>query len=56
MLVNVLSNPTLLVRDGVPARINVGSEISVVGSTTEDPLTGDHRRPAPNIARPAIFL
>ena len=42
-LVNVLSNPTLLVRDGVPARINVGSEISVVGSTTEDPLTGDRQ-------------
>jgi general secretion pathway protein D len=36
-LVKVLSNPTLLVRDGVSANINVGSEISVIGSTSVDP-------------------
>lgn len=37
-LVNVLSKPTLLVRDGVSATINVGSDISVVGATTTDPI------------------
>jgi general secretion pathway protein D len=37
-LVNVLSTPTLLVRDGVQASINVGSDISVVGATTIDPI------------------
>ncbi|RUO74556.1 hypothetical protein CWI80_04235 [Pseudidiomarina sediminum] len=33
-LVNVISNPTLVVRDGVSASINVGNDIPVVGSTT----------------------
>lgn len=33
-LVNVISNPTLVVRDGVAASINVGNDIPVVGSTT----------------------
>ena len=42
-LVNVLSRPTLLVRDGVAASITVGTEISVVGSTTSDPITGDRQ-------------
>lgn len=39
-LVNVLSRPTLLVRDGVSASISVGDDIPTVGSTTTDPLTG----------------
>lgn len=42
-LVKVLSNPTLLVRDGVTANINVGSDISVIGQTTEDPINGDRQ-------------
>jgi len=42
-LVKVLSNPTLLVRDGVTANINVGSDISVIGQTTEDPISGDRQ-------------
>ena len=42
-LVNVLSNPTVLVRDGISATINVGSEISVVGSTTQDPISGERQ-------------
>jgi len=42
-LVKVLSNPTILVRDGVAANINVGSEISVVGATTQDPISGDRQ-------------
>jgi len=36
-LVNVLSRPTLLVRDGVAATISVGDDIPTVGSTTSDP-------------------
>lgn len=43
-LVKVLSNPSLLVRDGVAANINVGSQISVVGQTSENPLDGDSRQ------------
>jgi general secretion pathway protein D len=42
-LVNVLSKPTLIVRDGVVATINVGSSISVVGQTTQDPINGDRQ-------------
>ena len=42
-LVKVLSNPTLMVRDGVAATINVGSEISVVGQTTQDPINGERQ-------------
>lgn len=39
-LVNVLSRPTLLVRDGVSATISVGDDIPTVGSTTSDPING----------------
>ena len=42
-LVKVLSNPTLMVLDGKTASINVGSNISVVGATTQDPLTGQRQ-------------
>jgi len=42
-LVNVLSRPTLTVRDGVSATINVGSDISVIGSTTVDPINGERQ-------------
>ena len=34
-LVNVLSNPSLLVRDGVSATINIGTDIPVVTSTVD---------------------
>ncbi|WP_286265497.1 secretin N-terminal domain-containing protein [Thalassotalea atypica] len=40
-LVNVLSRPTLLVRDGVDATISVGDDVPTVGSTTADPINGD---------------
>ena len=40
-LVNVLSRPTLLVRDGVDATISVGDDVPTVGSTTTDPISGD---------------
>lgn len=42
-LVNVLSRPTIVVRDGVAANINVGSDISVVGQTTQDPISGQRQ-------------
>ena len=42
-LVNVLSNPSILVRDGVSANIQIGTDIPVVGSTTTDPTTGTTR-------------
>ncbi|QYJ74049.1 secretin N-terminal domain-containing protein [Shewanella sp. FJAT-52076] len=38
--VNVLSKPTVLVRDGMTANIQVGTDIPVVGKTTTDPTTG----------------
>lgn len=40
-LVNVLSKPSLVVRDGVSASISVGTEIPVVGSTSQDPINGE---------------
>lgn len=39
-LVNVLSNPTQLVRDGVTASITVGNEVPIITATTSNPLTG----------------
>ena len=36
-LVNVLSNPTLVVRDGVEANISVGNDVPTVGATASDP-------------------
>lgn len=42
-LVNVLSNPSLMVRAGSSANINVGSSISIVGATTQDPINGDRQ-------------
>ena len=42
-LVNVLSNPTLVVRDGVEATITVGSDMPTVGATATDPLQSDRQ-------------
>ncbi len=39
-LVNIISQPTILVRDGVDAQISVGTDIPVVGATTSDPING----------------
>ncbi|MFD2168193.1 type II secretion system protein GspD [Thalassotalea euphylliae] len=38
--VNVLSRPSLLVRDGVTANINVGDDIPTVGEIITDPVNG----------------
>jgi len=42
-LVNTLSNPNILVRDGLTANIQVGNDIPLVGSTTTDPVNGTTR-------------
>jgi general secretion pathway protein D len=41
--VNILSNPTLMVRDGVQATITVGNDVPTVGATASDPITGGER-------------
>ncbi|CAM5217450.1 secretin N-terminal domain-containing protein [Alishewanella longhuensis] len=43
-LINVLSNPTLVVRDGVSANITVGNDIPTLGSTTVNPGTETESR------------
>lgn len=35
--VKILSNPSLLVRDGVSATIDIGADIAIIGSTSIDP-------------------
>jgi len=40
-LINVLSNPTLVVRDGVEATIKVGNDVPTVGATASDPIQSD---------------
>ena len=42
-LVNILSNPSIMVRDGFSATIQVGSDVSVIGATTIDPLSGQRQ-------------
>lgn len=42
-LVNILSRPSIVVRDGVQANINVGNDIPVVGQTTSDPINGERQ-------------
>ena len=41
--VNVLSNPLLMVRDGVSARISVGNDVPTVGATASDPIESDRQ-------------
>lgn len=43
-LVNVLSNPTLVVRDGVSASISVGNDIPTIGSTVTNPLESNNQQ------------
>lgn len=37
-LVNIVSRPSLVVRDGVNANITVGTDIPIIGETSSDPL------------------
>ena len=41
--VNILSNPTLVVRDGVQATIAVGNDVPTVGATASDPIESDRQ-------------
>jgi general secretion pathway protein D len=41
-LINILSNPSLLVRDGVRASITVGDEIPLATGSISDPLDGNN--------------
>ncbi|WP_199611269.1 secretin N-terminal domain-containing protein [Flocculibacter collagenilyticus] len=39
--VNIISKPSIVVRDGVQAQIRVGTDIPIVGQTVQDPLSGE---------------
>jgi general secretion pathway protein D len=41
--VQILSRPTLLVRDGLEATISVGNDVPTVGATASDPLESDRQ-------------
>lgn len=55
-LVNVLSNPTLVVRDGVAANISVGNDIPTVGSTTTDPINSNRQTTNINYRKTGVRL
>lgn len=55
-LVNVLSNPTLVVRDGVSANISVGNDIPTIGATISDPLQGDRQTTVVNYRKTGLNL
>jgi len=38
--VNILSRPSIVVRDGIEASITVGNDIPIVGATSQDPTNG----------------
>lgn len=42
-LVNILSRPSIVVRDGIAASISVGTDIPVIGQTTSDPIAGERQ-------------
>ena len=42
-LVKVLSNPTVMVMNGESVSFTVGSSVSVIGQTTQDPLAGERQ-------------
>jgi general secretion pathway protein D len=42
--VNVISNPSIVVRDGVTANISVGTDLPIVTATTTNPLDSDQIR------------
>jgi len=55
-LVNVLSNPTLTVRDGVSATISVGNDIPTIGATTSDPIQSDRQTTVINYRKTGVNL
>lgn len=54
-LVNVLSRPSLVVRDGVSASINIGTDLPVIGETTSDP-DGDRQTTSISYRKTGIDL
>ena len=40
---DILSRPSLVVRDGASATITVGTDIPIVGETTSDPINGENQ-------------
>lgn len=54
--VNVLSNPRLVVRDGISATISVGTDIPTVGSTTTDPINSNRQTTNVNYRKTGIQL
>lgn len=54
-LVNVLSRPTLVVRDGVTASMNVGTDLPVIGETSSDP-NGDRQTTSINYRKTGVEL
>lgn len=55
-LVNVLSNPTLVVRDGVAASISVGNDIPTIGATTSNPIESDRQTTVVNYRKTGVNL
>lgn len=55
-LVNILSNPTLVVRDGVAATISVGNDIPTIGATTTDPLQSNRQTTVINYRKTGVNL
>jgi general secretion pathway protein D len=54
--INVLSRPTLLVRDGVTANIAVGDVIPTIGQTTSDPINGARQTTTVEYRRTGVEL
>ncbi|SUI75392.1 secretin N-terminal domain-containing protein [Shewanella morhuae] len=54
-LVNVLSRPTLVVRDGVTASMNVGTDLPIIGETTADP-NGERQTTSINYRKTGVEL
>jgi general secretion pathway protein D len=55
-LVNLISRPTVVVRDGVTANINVGTDIPIIGQTTSDPLTGQRQTTSNDYRKTGVEL
>ncbi|QBL09782.1 hypothetical protein E0Z06_09765 [Rheinheimera sp. D18] len=55
-LINVLSNPTLVVRDGVAANISVGNDIPTIGATISDPQQSNRQTTVINYRKTGINL
>lgn len=55
-LINLLSRPSILVRDGTSATIDVGTDLPIVGQTTEDPINGERQTTQIEYRRTGIQL